>query len=196
MNGYGFAFSRDGTRFVSCGLDAECEVIDLGTGHETERVAPAWGADGPGTRPVTQTPPIRSLLDRLGPATEGAFPHASDILVSWLLVDGGRALVVTFVERATGVERAVLHFPRAERASQLAIVLERVWLSPSGGVLAARVATGQGGSGGEVGLINVHAEAAALFRQVARERPDLEKAEIAKATAADAAARKVARMLP
>lgn len=200
-NGYAFGFSRNSRRFVDCGEGYDgCGVVDLATGNTVLRV-PVTTADWGGNAasfPIEQTPPVRRLYHRLGVSSRvGSFPYARDLFVSWFIEGGGRQLYVTFVDRKTSTERIVLRFPQHELASDEPIVPEKAWLSPDGSVLAFRVGTGQGGTGIEVGLVNVHAEAAALYRQVAAEsRSRTAKVLLRKAAAADRRAAKVARVLP
>jgi hypothetical protein len=71
--------------------------------------------------------------------------------------------------------------------------LLQVWPSPRGDVLAVHVGTGQGGTGDEIGLINVHAEAAALYREIAASGS---REEARRARAAAARAKRIAPAFP
>jgi hypothetical protein len=201
-NGYAFAFSSNSRRFVECGESylEECDVVDLATGHRVSSVDVSeaqWGG-GAGEFPVEETAPVRRLYRRLGVSKRlGMFPYVGDMFVSWFIEGGGKRLYVTFVDRRTSTERIVLRFPQREASSDEPIVPEKAWLSPDGSVLAFRVGTSQGGSGIEVGLVNVHAEAAALYRRVAAvSEGKAAEALLRRAVAADRRAAKVARVLP
>ncbi len=200
-NGYAFGFSSNSRRFVDCGEGYDgCGVVDLATGNTVARV-PVSTADWGGNAlsfPIEQTPPVRRLYHRLGVSKRvGSFPYAQDLFVSWFVEGGGQRLYVTFVDRKTSTERIVLRFPQRDVASDEPIVPEKAWLSQDGSVLAFRVGTTQGGTGIEVGLVNVHAEAAALYRQVAAESGSKRvEALLRKAAAADRRAAKVVRVLP
>ena len=158
-------FATDGKRFVSCGAwEAGCDVLDLGRDLVTERVTSAW-PDGPDGTPITSTPPVKKLFQRLGaPAPQGHFPYSDDLRVSWAVGDGGHSLYVSLILLANGSERVIHRFPSRADASLQPIVLEGVTLSPDGGVLELDAFAAQGGMGFDVALVNLHAEAAALFR--------------------------------
>jgi len=189
MSGQAAAFSADGKRFVGCGAWGDvCDVVDLGRDVVVQRVTSAW-PDGVDGSPVTSTPTVKKLLRQLGaPAPEGRFPYLDDVRVSWKVGDGGGSLYVSFVLLATGDERIVHRFPGHAVASEQPLVLTGARLSPDGGVLELDVFSGQGGTGFEIALVNVHAEAAALFRSA----PDPE-AWAKKAGKAEEQARRVAR---
>lgn len=162
------AFSADGKRFVACGAWGDvCDVLDLARDTVVQRVTTAW-PDGLDGSPVTATPPVKKLFQELGaPAPEGRFPYADDLRVSWKVANDGSVLYVSLVLLATGEERIVHRFPGRGTSSSSPIVLQGASLSPDGGVLALDVFTAQGGSGFQVALVNLHAEAAALFRSAA-----------------------------
>jgi hypothetical protein len=181
MSGQAGAFSRDGTRFLACGVSANaaCEVVDLSRGVAVEHVASAW-PQGPDGSPVTETAPVKALLQRLGaPAPAGPLPFAGDLRASWKVLPGGRALEITLLALATGDERVVARLPAAPATSAEPVVLEGATVSPDGAHFEAHVFTGQGGSGFQIAVVNVYAEAAALFREAAR-RGDARFAEKAK----------------
>ena len=174
MSAQAAAFSRDGARFLACGVSPNdaCVVYDLSRGVVTKRIHAAW-PDGLDGSPVTETAPVKALLRRLGAAApQGSLPFPDDLRASWRVARGGRALELTLVALATGDERVVARFPGASGTSEQPIVLEGATVSPDGAHLEARVFTGQGGSGFQIAVVNVYAEAAALFRTIARRGDD------------------------
>ena len=191
LSGQATAFSAKGDRFVACGAwEDECDVVDLSRDGIVQRVTSAR-PDGIDGSPITGTPVVKKLFQRLGaPAPEGRFPYPDDVRVSWKVADGGGALYVTLVLLATGDERVVHRFPDRAVSSAQPIVLRGAHLSPDGRILEVDVFTGQGGSGYEVALVNLHAEAAALFRAAAGADPG---AWTKKADRADEKARTAAR---
>jgi hypothetical protein len=171
------AFSRDGARLLACGVwsNDACGVVDLSRGVVAERLTSAW-PDGLDGTPVTEAAPVKALLQRLGaPAPQGSLPFPDDLRASWKVAPGGRALEVTLLALATGDERVVARFPGASGTSEQPIVLEGATVSPDGAHFEAHVFTGQGGSGFQIAVVNVYAEAAALFREVARRGGDAGK---------------------
>jgi hypothetical protein len=174
MSGQAAAFSRDGARLLACGVssNAACVVLDLSRGAVVERVASAW-TGGPDGTPVTETPPVKALLQRLGaPAPPGSLPFPDELRASWKVAPGGGALEITLVALSTGDERVVARFPGASGASEQPLVLQGATVSPDGAHFEAHVLTGQGGSGFQIAVVNVYAEAAALFREAARHGGD------------------------
>jgi hypothetical protein len=195
--GFAFAFSTDSKHFLVCGWHG-CAVDDLRTGHVVEWRSVDWKGDTGGD-PVEETADGKSLFLRWRASTrEGVFPYVADVAISWWLDPGGAALYLTFVERTTGQERPVLRFPPRQTGSQEPVVPERLWLTPDGAALALRVMTGQGGTGIDAGIVNVHAEAAALFRAVGESSSDegLRRAFWAKAKVAESRSNGVAQVLP
>jgi len=168
------AFSRDGRRLLACGVspDDACVVEDLARGVIVERVAQAF-PDGLDGTPVTETAPVKALLQRLGaPAPQGPLPFPGDLRASWRVAPGGHALEITLVALATGDERVVARFPGPSGASGQPIVLEGASVAPGGAHFEAHVFTGMGGTGYQIAVVNVYAEAAALFREAARRGGD------------------------
>jgi hypothetical protein len=174
MSAQAAAFSRDGARFLACGVSPSdaCVVEDLSRGVVAERLTSAW-PDGLDGTPVTKTAPVKALLRRLGaPAPQGSLPFPDDLRTSWKVAPGGHALEITLLALATGDERVVARFPGASGTSGQPIVLEGATVSPDGSHLEAHVFTGQGGSGFQIAVVNVYAEAAALFREIGRRGGD------------------------
>jgi hypothetical protein len=195
MSGQAIAFAADGGRVLVCGAPMQpndvCDVVDFRRGAFTPITRSPWPGGLDGT-PVTQTPSIKALLARMkAPAPEGHFPYADDLRLSWLVGRDGGTLTFTLLSPATGVERAIQRFPRGTGTSEQPIVPQAAVLSPDGSVAALSVFTVQGGSGYDVALVNVRAEAAALFRAAAATTGDADGSWARKAAAADARAAKV-----
>jgi hypothetical protein len=188
-----FAFAGAGDTFISC--FGGCDVIALASGHVVEHVAAVWPAEsGFGAFPIEQTTAIAALFRRrAAPAPEGRFPYARDLVVSWGIVDDGAELWISLADRASGFERLVKRFPETTPQSKTPIVLRRVWVSSRGDVLAIHVGTSQGGTGDEIGLINLHAEAAALYADLAAAG---DRHAASRARAARARQKRTARALP
>jgi hypothetical protein len=168
------AFSGNGTQVVVCGVSPHdaCVGYDLTLGRIVAEIPSAWPG-GPDGTPVTETGPVKAFLQRLGaPAPQGALPFPDDLFASWRVAPNGGALEVTLVAIATGDERVVARFPGPSGTSDQPIVLQGATVSPDGAHFEAHVFTGQGGTGFQVAVVNVYAEAAALFRDVVQRHGD------------------------
>jgi hypothetical protein len=186
-------FAANDRRFVVCGTHEDCTVLDLASGTIIQRVKPNWpnGLDG---SPVTRLPEIAQLFHSLGaPATEGRFPYADDLRISWKIGKDAGALDVTLASLDLPIEETLHHFPGGAKDSEMPIVLEATKLSPSGGVLELQTFAEMGGTGFEVALVNLHASAARIYRRLANDDPAHSKEWREKAEAAELRARDFAQ---
>jgi len=189
------AFSGDGKKFLVCGTSSSeaCHVFDLQKGKVSERIVDAYPRSvGLAGQPVTDQAPVKALLRRLhAPGPAHAFPYSGDLRVSWRVAPEGHALELTFLALATGTERVVARLPGASTDSEQPVVLQGVTLSPDGAMLEAHVFEAQGGAGTlfQVALVNVHAEAAPLLRDLAAHAQDAAEKTRLEAAAKQAEAR-------
>ncbi len=158
------SFARDGERAVICGAGPDaCDVYALGTGAIDDRVSNPW-PDGLDGSPVLGQPAVAKIVAALGaPGPVGRWPYADELRVSWRVAADGASSELTLLALATGDERVVARVPRTTSERTPPAILEQVTLSPDGSVLLAETFSGQGGHGYDVVIVNVHAEAAALF---------------------------------